>query len=323
MTSPIVLPTSHRISGSSLPGFSILLLLALIPLLSTATGTAYYSTLFERIMIFGVAAIGLNLILGLGGLVSLGHGLYVGFGAYVVGILTRYGFLDVSIHLAATILLVGLLSGGIGWVSLRTRGFGFIMITMAFGQMFYYLAVSLKIYGGDEGLVIPSRSLVAGTPILEYSASFYYFVFAILALVAGVSHTLANSPFGLVLSGARQNEPRAEDFGLFAASLSAYSLRDFGCHHWRCRMSASESNSLCFARIYELDAIRHTHRYHRAWWDFDDNRALGGRHRNAHARRVPNVLDGSLDDYRGTGRRRQRVARQQRTLWRLLEQTCC
>lgn len=206
------------------PAAVIFALLAMLPLVVGLAGAPYYLTLFSRIMIIGIAAMGLNLILGFGGLVSLGHALYIGVGAYIVGILTRYQITDLGIHLAVAAVVISIVAAGVGWVSLRTRGLGFIMITMAFGQMFYYLAVSLKVYGGDEGLVVSTRSLVAGEHMLEDPVVFYYFVFLILGLVTAGIHALTIAPFGLVLSGARQNEQRLTTLGypLLRYRLTAY-----------------------------------------------------------------------------------------------------
>ena len=206
------------------PAAVIFALLALLPLIVGLASAPYYLTLFSRIMIIGIAAMGLNLVLGFGGLVSLGHALYIGIGAYAVGILTRHEITDLGIHVAVTAVVVSIVAAGIGWVSLRTRGLGFIMITMAFGQMFYYLAVSLKVYGGDEGLVVSTRSLIAGKHILDDPVVFYYFVFLILGLVTAGIQALTIAPFGLVLSGARQNEQRLTTLGypLLRYRLTAY-----------------------------------------------------------------------------------------------------
>jgi len=217
-------PAATRTGRGIPPALFVFALLAAVPFVSTWLGTSYYMTLFSRIMILGMAAIGLNLILGFGGLVSLGHALYIGVGAYAVGILSRYGIVDLGAHLAFMLALVVPVACGIGWVSLRTRGLGFIMITMAFGQMFYFLAVSLKIYGGDEGLVIQARSLITGRGLLETPAAFYGLVLALLAATAWIVHTLTRSPFGLVLSGARQSEQRMRTLGypLLRYRLAAY-----------------------------------------------------------------------------------------------------
>jgi branched-chain amino acid transport system permease protein len=223
MSSDMMLP-ARRSTWEFSPALIVFLLLAAVPVISAWVGTTYYLTLFSRVMIFGMAAVALNLILGFGGLVSLGHALYIGVGAYAVGILTRYGIVDLGSHLAVAIAIIAALACGIGWISLRTRGLGFIMITMAFGQMFYYLAISLKIYGGDEGLVLPSRSLVAGANVLENPIVFYYVVLALLLLVVTNVHALTRAPFGLVLSGARQNEERLRTLGysLLRYRLTAY-----------------------------------------------------------------------------------------------------
>jgi branched-chain amino acid transport system permease protein len=203
-------------------------LLAIIPPLAIVFDGAYNVTLFSRIMIFGIAAISLNLVLGYGGLVSLGHALYIGLGAYAVGICSKYGLFGIGWHLAAVIVAVTVVATLVGWVSLRTSGFSFIMITMAFGQMFYYLAISLKVYGGDEGLVIPMRSVILGQPVLENPFIFYYTILTVLGLAAYTVHRIAASPFGFVLSAGRQHGRRVQTLGyslaryrLFAYVLSA------------------------------------------------------------------------------------------------------
>src|SRR3990172_9834024 len=135
-----------------------MLLLALVPPISDAIGESYYVTLVTRILIFGLAAVSLNLVLGYGGLVSFGHALYIGIGAYTVGILSFHGVSNGWIHLGAALGVGALAAVLIGLVCLRTSGMAFIMITLAFAQMFYFLAVSLRQYGGDDGLTISSRS---------------------------------------------------------------------------------------------------------------------------------------------------------------------
>lgn len=206
-------------------------LLAVVPPLSILFDGAYNITLFSRIMIIGIAAVSLNLVLGYGGLVSVGHALYVGLGAYAVGICSRYGLYGLGWHLAIMIVTVALTATLVGWVSLRTHGLSFIMITLAFGQMFYYLAISLKIYGGDEGLVIPSRSAIIEQPILENPIVFYYAIFAILAMAIYAVQRIAASPFGLVLSAGRQHALRVQTLGypLVRYRLAAYVLSAVMC----------------------------------------------------------------------------------------------
>jgi branched-chain amino acid transport system permease protein len=210
---------------------TIFALLAFVPALSALTGNTYEVTLFSRIMIFATAAVGLNLIIGTAGLVSLGHALYIGLGAYSVGILTRYGLVEITWQIPTTVVVVLAISLVTGWISLRTRGLGFIMITMAFGQMFYYLGISLKAYGGDQGLVIPVRSHVLGMSILEQPIVFYYLTLTILALSAIFVTRFVASPFGLVLAASRQNERRVRTFGysLVQYRLAAYVMSALVC----------------------------------------------------------------------------------------------
>ena len=122
----------------------MLVALALVPAIAAAIGEPYYVTLFTRILIFALAAVGLNLILGYGGLVSFGHAMYIGIGAYAVGILSHYGIANGWVQLAAALGVGAVVAVVIGLVCLRTSGMAFIMITLAFAQMLYFLAISLK-----------------------------------------------------------------------------------------------------------------------------------------------------------------------------------
>ena len=146
----------------ALAAAAILAILALMPLLTAIIGQPFYLTIVARIMIFGLAALGLNLILGYGGMVSFGHAMYLGIGAYAVAILTFHGISSGWVHLAAA-LAVGLATAILlGSVCLRTSGMAFIMITLAFAQMLFFLFVSLKVYGGDDGLIVTIRPLIDG-----------------------------------------------------------------------------------------------------------------------------------------------------------------
>jgi branched-chain amino acid transport system permease protein len=136
---PVALRSVRAIAAAA-----ILLLLALVPQISEAIGVSYYVTIVTRILIFGLAASSLNLILGYGGLVSFGHALYLGIGAYSVGLLSFYGISNGWIHLAVTVAVCAVVSLLTGLVCMRTSGIGFIMITLAFAQMFFFLGVSLK-----------------------------------------------------------------------------------------------------------------------------------------------------------------------------------
>jgi branched-chain amino acid transport system permease protein len=204
--------------------------LAAVPLLAAAIEQPFYITLFSRIMIFGLAALGLNLILGYGGLVSFGHALYIGIGAYAVGILSFHGVASGWAHLGAA-LAVGLVASVlIGAVCLRTTGMAFIMITLAFAQMFFFLAVSLKNYGGDDGMALQARSDF-GLFGLAHNTVLYYAIFAVLVATLYAAYRLVDSRFGMVLRGCRSNERRmtALGFPVFRYKLAGYVISALVC----------------------------------------------------------------------------------------------
>ena len=209
-------PFPERIAPASaraIAGAAILVLLALVPQISQAIGESYYVTIVTRILIFGLAASSLNLILGYGGLVSFGHALYLGVGAYTVGLLTLYGVSSGWVHLAATIALCAVLALLTGLVCMRTSGMGFIMITLAFAQMFFFLGVSLKQYGGDDGLKIPARSDFAPLFSIEDNTSLYYFSLAITLAALYLTWRFVNARFGRVLRGTKTNIQRMRVLG--------------------------------------------------------------------------------------------------------------
>jgi branched-chain amino acid transport system permease protein len=201
----------------------VLFALALLPVYAAAAGQPFYVTLFSRIMIFALAALGLNLILGFGGLVSFGHALYLGVGAYAVGMLSAGGITSGWAHLGVALLAGLVLASLVGAVVLRTTGMTFIMITLAFAQMGYFLIVSLKSYGGDDGLSIDERS-VFGIVDLTNHTVFYYVIFAALALTLWGFGRLVDSRFGMVLRGVKSNQRRmlALGFPVFRYKLAAY-----------------------------------------------------------------------------------------------------
>jgi branched-chain amino acid transport system permease protein len=186
--------------------------LALVPVVCAIVGQPFYITLVSRMMIFALAALGLNLIVGYGGLVSFGHALYIGVGAYAVGILSFHGIGNGLVHVAVAIMSGLVLSVLIGLVCLRASGVGFLMITLAFAQMFYFLAVSLKQYGGDDGYALPMRSDF-GVLDLANNVTLYYVIFVVLGLVLFVFHRLVHARFGMVLRGSKSNERRMSALG--------------------------------------------------------------------------------------------------------------
>ncbi|MFZ6872799.1 branched-chain amino acid ABC transporter permease [Undibacterium sp. Di27W] len=199
----------HTISRKS--SISILLLLIAFPLLATYFAQDFYIGLLSRLMIFALVASSLNLILGFGGMISLGHAAFFGSGAYVVGILMQHGVTSAWISWPVAMLTGFVLALAIGSVSLRTRGVYFIMITLAFAQMLYFLFVSLKNYGGDDGLSLAQRS-VTGLDMTNDS-NFYYLVLAICALFLFILYRLINSRFGRVIQAIKENETRMEAIG--------------------------------------------------------------------------------------------------------------
>lgn len=212
-----------RTSPRALAAAAILIALAAVPVLAAVIGQPFYLTLVARIMIFGLAALGLNLILGYGGMVSFGHAMYLGIGAYAVGILTFHDITSGWAHLTAA-LAIGLAAAIlVGSVCLRTSGMAFIMITLAFAQMFFFLAVSLKQYGGDDGISIASRS-VFGSVNLSNALLLYYAIYVVLLATLYGAWRLIHSRFGMVLRGCKSNERRMISLGVptFRYKLTAY-----------------------------------------------------------------------------------------------------
>ena len=189
-----------------------LLALALVPAVAIAIGESFYITLASRVLIFAVGAVALNLVLGYGGLVSFGHALYIGLGAYAVGILTAHGVGNGWLHIATALAVCAVVAWITGSICLRCTGIAFIMITLAFAQMFYFLGVSLKQYGGDDGMQIAARSDFAPLSI-ESATGLYYFCFFLLLATLYLSWRLVHAPFGRVVRAARSNARRMRMLG--------------------------------------------------------------------------------------------------------------
>ena len=208
----------------------VIALLALVPPIAAAIGEPYYVTLFTRILILALAAVGLNLILGYGGLVSFGHAMYIGIGAYAVGILGFYGIENGWIQIAVALAVGALVAVIIGIICLRTSGMAFIMITLAFAQMLYFLAISLKTFGGDDGLTINARSDF-GLFSLKSNVALYYFAFVVLMLTLFGLSRLVRSRFGMVIRGSKVNERRmaALGFPMLRYKLTAYVISALVC----------------------------------------------------------------------------------------------
>ena len=177
----------------------VLLAVALFPLVMQAIDQPFYTVLASRILIFALVASSLNLLVGFGGLVSFGHAAFFGAGAYVVAILMQHGVVSAWISWPAAVLVAAAAALVIGAVSLRTRGVYFIMITLAFAQMVFYVFVSLKAYGGDDGLPLPARSSLVPGLSLKSDVVFYYVVLALCAVSLFLLARTVNARFGRVL----------------------------------------------------------------------------------------------------------------------------
>ncbi|MEX0842240.1 MAG: branched-chain amino acid ABC transporter permease [Xanthobacteraceae bacterium] len=192
---------------------ALVVLLLTLPVYTDLTGNGFLLTLFTRIVILAMAATSLNLIMGFGGMVSFGHAAYLGIGGYVVGILAFEGFSSGFLQWPLAIAISALFALVIGALSLRTRGVYFIMITLAFAQMIYYVGVSLNRYGADDGLTIQRRSQFAGLVDLSNRTVFYYLCLALLLGSVFLVWRLVNSRFGLAIQGARSNDRRMQAIG--------------------------------------------------------------------------------------------------------------
>lgn len=191
----------------------ICILLAILPFVLGAIDEPYYRDLAVRIMIFSIAAISLDIILGYGGMVSFGHAIYLGIGSYTVGILSANGVTDGFVHFGGAILISSFFALIIGLISLRASGVFFIMITLAFAQMVFYLAVSLSQYGGDDGLQLIGPSDFYGVIDLANPNGLYFFVFGMFVLSIFVASRIVHSHFGLILRGIQSNERRMTTLG--------------------------------------------------------------------------------------------------------------
>ncbi len=211
-------------------GFNTVLALGLlvIPFMASAMDEPFGITLATRVAVLALAGVGLNLALGLGGLVSFGHAAFFGLGGYVAGILAHHalnydpillepfeinGTTQMLIIWPLALLVSGLAALLIGFFSLRTSGVYFIMITLAFAQMIYYFAISWPAYGGEDGLPIYVRNQFPGVNTMD-PISFFLIAYIILLLAILLVHTLKNSRFGAALQAARQNDERLSSVGI-------------------------------------------------------------------------------------------------------------
>ena len=197
---------------------------ALVPLGGLWGSQGFVLSIVTRIMVLALAAMSLDLLIGYGAMISFGHAAFVGLGAYSVAILSSHGITDGFVQLGVALAVSFVFALVTGAISLRTKGVYFIMITLAFGQMLYFLGTSLAAYGGDDGLTLASRSTLFGSKILKNDIVLYYVVFGILLGAYLLLRGIVASRFGRVLRGIRENPVRMEAIGFapYRYQLTAY-----------------------------------------------------------------------------------------------------
>lgn len=202
----------------------VLALLAVFPLLAPTLGLEYYVGFVRRVLIVAIAATSLNFILGYGGMAALGHAGFVGVGAYAVVALVEAGVSSAWLAWGGALAVAGVAAALIGMVSLRTRGVYFIMITLAFAQMLYYLAVSLRTYGGDDGYGLYTPLAMGAWLDGAHPDVFYWVVLVIAAGVFALFSRVAHSRYGHALRGIRDNETRMVALGypVFRLKLAGF-----------------------------------------------------------------------------------------------------
>lgn len=208
-------------------GVALALFLLGAPLAVAAGASGYVLSVATRAAILAIGAVSLQFILGFGGLVSFGHAAMMGFGAYTV---LATGSADALWTLPLAMVAAALFALLTGLVALRAQGVTFLMITLAFGQMAYFVAGSLSIYGGDDGMALDQRSNVAGAPLLESRAGLHYAVVGSLVALGLVLRMLARSPYGRALRAARESPARAAALGydVTGIRLAAYAVGGAG-----------------------------------------------------------------------------------------------
>lgn len=209
----------------------LLIVFAILPPVAEAFDHGYLTVVASRVMIYAIAALSLDLILGYGAMVSFGHAAFIGIGAYCVGIPAYYDNFNGWIQFGYAGFFSALFALVTGAIALRTKGVHFIMITLAFSQMVFFAFVSIEEYGGDDGLVIYSRSEFNPLGDLSDSHTLYYICLAGLLATLYLVHRLVNSRFGQVIRGSRANERRMQAIGFntYAYRLTCYVIAGVIC----------------------------------------------------------------------------------------------
>jgi branched-chain amino acid transport system permease protein len=222
---------SGWLSVRTLTVIVLLAVLVFLPVYVEFTGNRFLLTLFTRIIILALAAVSLNLILGFGGMMSFGHAVYLGIGGYAVGMLAHEGIYSGFVQWPIALGASALFALVIGALSLRTRGVYFIMITLAFAQMAYYVVAGLARYGGDDGLTIYKRSQFFEPINLSNKTQFYYICLALLYGSIYLVWRIVNSRFGMVIQGSRSNDTRMRAIGFptFRYKLTCFVIAGILC----------------------------------------------------------------------------------------------
>lgn len=231
MNIPAIPATKAGLPTRLLVAFVLFAVLAVLPPLLHAMGEPYLVSIVTRMIVYAIAVLSLDLILGYGAMVSFGHAAYLGIGAYAVVVLSRMGVTDLPIHLVAAMAAAALYAVITGAVSLRTTGVYFIMITLAFGQMAFFFFVSLSALGGDDGTALPARSTLLGMPWLEDDLVLFYVTLGFLIGVFALLYRMTGARFGRVLIGARDDEMRMQAVGFvpYRFKLAAYVISACVC----------------------------------------------------------------------------------------------
>lgn len=187
---------------------AIFIVLAAVPFAAAFGPESYLLGLVTRVMVFAIAALAVDLLCGFGGLVTFGHAAFVGLGAYTVAIAGAHGVTDMAITLPLALIVSAAFAYVTGTICLRTSGVYFIMITLAFGQMAYFIAGSLAPYGGDDGITLPARSTLFGLPVFGSDRALYYAALGFLLASYLLCRAVVYSRFGRVFRGARENPTR-------------------------------------------------------------------------------------------------------------------
>lgn len=193
------------------------LVLAAVPVATAVTGNMFILSLCTRIAILAIAAVGLQLIVGYGNMISLGHALFVGLGAYTLAACTHFGA-DAPIlengllQILLVVAVTAFVAWATGYMSLRMQGIYFLMITLAFSQMFHLLAVSVPTFGGDDGVTVYTRPWL---PVVDLSSPYQRYAIAAIVLMTLVlcMARLVKSRFGLALQASAYNEIRLQSSG--------------------------------------------------------------------------------------------------------------